>query len=116
MSTVPNFKDIAWEGGPRSMARLADWQAAAGGRLEGLGGPTPELITINPLYSSADLQGLEHLHTMPGFPPFVRGPYHTMYPGRPWTVQSRRGDRMGRSSRGRGNRQAAPPTYPPACL
>jgi methylmalonyl-CoA mutase len=87
MSTVPNFKDIAWEGGPRSSTRLADWQAAIGRPLEELSATTPELITVKPLYSSADLGGLEHLHYMPGLPPFVRGPYLTMYPGRPWTVR-----------------------------
>src|SRR5262245_54678644 len=87
MSTIPNFKDVAWEGGPRSSARLADWQAAVGKSLEELSGPTPELITVKPLYSSADLQGLEHLHYLPGLPPFLRGPYLSMYPGRPWTVR-----------------------------
>jgi methylmalonyl-CoA mutase len=87
MSTVPNFKDIPWAGGPRSSTRLADWQAAVGKSLEELSGPTPELITVKPLYSSADLQGLEHLHYVPGLPPFLRGPYLSMYPGRPWTVR-----------------------------
>src|SRR5262249_9579293 len=67
--------------------RLADWQAAVGKSLEELSGPTPELITVKPLYSAADLQGLEHLHYMPGLPPFLRGPYLSMYPGRPWTVR-----------------------------
>jgi methylmalonyl-CoA mutase len=87
MSTVPNFKDVAWEGGPRSSARLTDWQAAVGKPLEELSAPTPELITVKPLYSSADLAGLEHLHYVPGIPPFLRGPYLSMYPGRPWTVR-----------------------------
>jgi methylmalonyl-CoA mutase len=87
MSSVPNFKDIAWEDGPKSSTRLADWQAAVGKPLEEFSAPTPELITVKPLYSSADLGGLEHLHYMPGLPPFLRGPYLTMYPGRPWTVR-----------------------------
>jgi methylmalonyl-CoA mutase len=87
MNTIPNFKEVAWEGGPRSTAHLADWQSAAGRPLEELVHPTPELISIKPLYSSVDLDGLEHLHSMPGIPPFVRGPYLTMYAGRPWTVR-----------------------------
>src|SRR6476660_1493872 len=86
MSTIPNFKNIAWDG-PGSSTRLADWQAAAGKVLEELSTATPELITVKPLYSSADLQGLEHLHYMPGIPPFLRGPYLSMYPERPWTVR-----------------------------
>ena len=87
MSTITNFKDIAWEGGPRSTGRLAGWQSALGKPVEEIVHSTPELIPIKPLYSSADLAGLEHLHSMPGLPPFLRGPYLTMYPGRPWTVR-----------------------------
>ena len=87
MNTIPNFEEVAWECGPRSIAQLADWQSALGGPLEELVHPTPELISIKPLYSSADLDGLEHLYSMPGIPPFVRGPYLTMYAGRPWTVR-----------------------------
>ncbi len=91
MSLIPNFKDIAWDGGVRSTAGLADWRAAAeyaAGRPAGqLGVQIPERLVVPPLYSAADLQGLEHLNTMPGFPPFVRGPYTTMYVGRPWTVR-----------------------------
>jgi len=87
MNTIPNFKEIAWEGGPRSTGHLVDWQSAVGRPIEELVHPTPELISIKPLYSSADLDGLEHLYSMPGLPPFVRGPYLTMYAGRPWTVR-----------------------------
>jgi methylmalonyl-CoA mutase len=87
MKPIPNFKDVAWEGGPKSTARLTDWNSAVGKPLEELAHPTPELIPIKPLYSSADLEGLEHLHGMPGMPPFVRGPYLTMYTERPWTVR-----------------------------
>ena len=39
------------------------------------------------LYDERDLEGLSHLGTMPGFAPFVRGPYTTMYAVRPWTVR-----------------------------
>ena len=40
-----------------------------------------------PLYTAADLAGVDHLDTMPGLPPFLRGPYATMYVLRPWTVR-----------------------------
>ncbi|MCB0921342.1 MAG: methylmalonyl-CoA mutase, partial [Actinobacteria bacterium] len=40
---------------------------------------TPEGIDVAPLYSAQDLEGLDHLHTYPGLPPFLRGPYSTMY-------------------------------------
>ena len=48
---------------------------------------TPEGIEVKPLYTAADLEGLEHLDSMPGFPPFVRGPRARMYAGRPWTLR-----------------------------
>ena len=48
---------------------------------------TPEGIDVKPLYTAADLEGLEHLDSLPGFPPFVRGPRATMYAGRPWTLR-----------------------------
>ena len=48
---------------------------------------TPEGIVVKPLYTAADLEGLETLGSLPGFPPFTRGPKATMYAGRPWTVR-----------------------------
>ena len=48
---------------------------------------TPEGIDVKPLYTAADLEGLEHLESLPGFPPFVRGPRASMYAGRPWTLR-----------------------------
>ncbi|MET4701558.1 methylmalonyl-CoA mutase [Constrictibacter sp. MBR-5] len=71
---------------------LDDWQALAtkdlkGGSPDGLAWHTPEGIVVKPLYTAADLQDLEHLDTMPGFAPFVRGPRATMYANRPWTIR-----------------------------
>ena len=48
---------------------------------------TPEGIEIKPLYTQADLEGLEHLDSVPGIAPYVRGPKATMYRGRPWTLR-----------------------------
>jgi methylmalonyl-CoA mutase len=48
---------------------------------------TMEQINIKPAYSQADTQNLEHLGYMSGIPPFLRGPYPTMYVTRPWTVR-----------------------------
>jgi len=73
-------------------ATLADWQAAAakslkGGALESLNWRTPEGLVLKPLYTAADLQGLAHADTLPGFEPFIRGPQATMYAVRPWTIR-----------------------------
>jgi len=46
-----------------------------------------EKIKVKPLYTSSDLQGVEHMDYASGIPPFLRGPYSTMYVMRPWTVR-----------------------------
>jgi methylmalonyl-CoA mutase len=48
---------------------------------------TPEGIAVPPLYTGADLEGLDFLETYPGLPPYLRGPYPTMYTTQPWTVR-----------------------------
>ena len=47
----------------------------------------PEGITVQPGYGAEDVATAEHLDTYPGFAPFLRGPYPTMYVQRPWTVR-----------------------------
>ena len=48
---------------------------------------TMEQIDVKPLYTENDYEKLMHLNTMPGLPPFLRGPYPTMFVNRPWTVR-----------------------------
>tara|TARA_B100000925_G_scaffold291160_1_gene278296 strand:+ start:958 stop:3159 length:2202 start_codon:yes stop_codon:yes gene_type:complete len=48
---------------------------------------TPEGIDIKTLYEEVDTNGLDFLDTWPGMPPYVRGPYPTMYTTKPWTVR-----------------------------
>ena len=48
---------------------------------------TAEGIGVKPLYTAADLQGLDFLDTFPGIAPFLRGPYPTMYVNQPWTIR-----------------------------
>ena len=47
---------------------------------------TPEGITIKPLYTAKDLEGLPK-EELPGVFPYTRGPYPTMYAQRPWTIR-----------------------------
>jgi methylmalonyl-CoA mutase len=82
MSQSPEFKK----------ADLAAWHKAAaksapGGDVQALDWVTPDGITVKPLYTAADLQGLPHADTLPGFEPFLRGPQATMYAVRPWTIR-----------------------------
>ena len=55
--------------------------------LESLNWQTPEGIAVKPVYTAEDIEGLEHVNTMPGMAPYVRGPKATMYAGRPWTIR-----------------------------
>ncbi len=71
---------------------LKKWQALAskqmkGRPLEELNWKTPEGILVKPLYTAEDLEGMEHVNTLPGLEPYVQGPMATMYAGRPWTIR-----------------------------
>lgn len=48
---------------------------------------TAEGIAVKPVFTAADLEELEHLHYAAGIPPFLRGPYSTMYVMKPWTIR-----------------------------
>ncbi len=48
---------------------------------------TMEKINIKPLYDFKDMENLQHLNYYPGIPPYLRGPYSTMYVVRPWTIR-----------------------------
>lgn len=71
---------------------LSSWNAAAEKELRGvpladLTVKTPEGIDVKPLYTEADLDAVDHLGTLPGTAPYVRGPRATMYTNRPWTIR-----------------------------
>jgi methylmalonyl-CoA mutase len=72
--------------------RLDQWRELASGELKGddpdrLIWQTPEGIPVKPLYTAADLEGLEAVDTLPGSTPFLRGVRGTMYANRPWTIR-----------------------------
>lgn len=63
-----------------------DWQEKAAKEVKGrdMTWHTPEGIAVQPLYTAQDVPGDTGL---PGFAPFTRGPYASMYTGRPWTIR-----------------------------
>ncbi|MEL6337405.1 MAG: methylmalonyl-CoA mutase family protein, partial [Pseudomonadota bacterium] len=68
------------------------WRKLAEKELKGRGPDdlkreTIDGITVKPLYTAADLEGLGHLGSLPGMAPYVRGPRATMYANRPWTIR-----------------------------
>ncbi|MFC5500137.1 methylmalonyl-CoA mutase [Caenimonas terrae] len=77
---------------PSPAANLDQWTKAAaksapGGDVDALNWHTPDGITVKPLYTAADTQGLPHTDSLPGFAPYLRGPQATMYAARPWTIR-----------------------------
>jgi len=77
MSRVPDFSRIAFAQPAPPKAQLAEEPLRQ----------TPEGIALKPVYGAADREGLDFLETWPGLPPFLRGPYPTMYTQRPWTLR-----------------------------
>jgi methylmalonyl-CoA mutase len=68
------------------------WKELASKELRGkapesLNWKSPEGILVKPLYTAEDLEAFEHLNSLPGLPPYVRGPRATMYAHRPWTIR-----------------------------
>jgi len=75
----PDFKNIKIDSGKGSRSRVTelqipDWIPA-------------EQIPIKGVYTEKDREGMEHLNFVAGIPPFLRGPYSTMYVTRPWTIR-----------------------------
>ena len=48
---------------------------------------TPEKIEVKKIYSKSDISDIEHLDFIAGIPPYLRGPYSSMYAVRPWTIR-----------------------------
>jgi methylmalonyl-CoA mutase len=88
MSQIPDFSKVAFEPSSARGERAA-WEARARELQNGQGllWHTPEQLDVQPFYSAQDLEPVEHLRSLPGLPPFVRGPYPTMYVNQPWTVR-----------------------------
>jgi methylmalonyl-CoA mutase len=76
MSILPDFTHVPWR------APVAGAVAGDGALTD-----TPEGIPVKGVYGEADIAGLDFLAGFPGLPPFVRGPYPTMYVDQPWTIR-----------------------------
>jgi len=91
MSAIPDFTTVDLESSANKRETLEDWlkqaTSVAGAPVSALDWQTPEGIPVKPLYSAADLEGLDFLDTRPGIAPYLRGPYPTMYVTQPWTIR-----------------------------
>jgi|WetSurMetagenome_2_1015567.scaffolds.fasta_scaffold08260_3 methylmalonyl-CoA mutase len=86
----PNFKDIELNLKSKSVSQK-EWEekfkSETGKSVEDFIWETMEKIPVKSLYTNDDLKDLEHKDYFSGLPPFLRGPYSTMYVQRPWTVR-----------------------------
>jgi methylmalonyl-CoA mutase len=75
MSRIPDFSKMAFADAPATAsAEATPWL-------------TPEGIAVKSAYAAGDLEGVIGLDGYPGIPPFLRGPYPTMYVTQPWTIR-----------------------------
>ncbi|MBR8703809.1 methylmalonyl-CoA mutase [Porphyromonas levii] len=80
----PTYKDINILEGGWAQPSVAEFNKQNG---IGYDWKTPELIDVKSVYTKEDLEGMEHLQYAAGVPPYLRGPYSTMYTMRPWTIR-----------------------------
>ena len=74
----PDFTKIPYKSSQKTQTKQDDNQQVWN---------TPEQVPVKAVFTKADLDGLEHLNYAAGLPPFLRGPYSTMYVMRPWTIR-----------------------------
>ncbi len=86
----PDFQNIALLSDQKWLTK-EEWQEKVKKEIEtsidDLLFETNEQISLKPIYTSDDREGIEHIDHLPGLPPYTRGPYPTMYVNRPWTVR-----------------------------
>jgi methylmalonyl-CoA mutase len=78
--TIPDFSELALSAVNSTAEPTRDYESDQLWE-------TPEGISIRPAYVAADRDGLDFIGGMPGFPPYLRGPYPTMYVQKPWTIR-----------------------------
>jgi methylmalonyl-CoA mutase len=87
----PDFTKLSYKKQAVPEVSFETWaksvEEKTGKKLSDLMWETLEQIPVKPLYGPEDLQDLEHLGFTSGIPPFLRGPYTTMYVNKPWTVR-----------------------------
>jgi methylmalonyl-CoA mutase len=75
MSSLPNFASLPFRA------------PTPGTKVDSLDWLTPEGLTVKSFYDQSDVENLDEIATWPGLPPYLRGPYPTMYVNQPWTVR-----------------------------
>ena len=88
---IPDFSSIPFRPTSKGHRSLSEWERsfemATGSRPDDQIWNTPEGIPVRPLYVTEDRDVLDFPDTYPGFSPYQRGPYPTMYVNQPWTIR-----------------------------
>ena len=90
MSALPDFTKIDFDSTDfkhDAKSWSHEVERLTGKKLSELVWRTMEQINVKPLYSSDDINNVEHTGYTAGIPPFLRGPYASMYVTRPWTIR-----------------------------
>ncbi len=80
----PNFHKIKIKNHAGHKVSAAEWERM---HRKGEDWMTAEGIPVKPVYTADDLDGMEHLNYAAGLPPFLRGPYASMFVTKPWTIR-----------------------------
>jgi methylmalonyl-CoA mutase len=78
-----NFNNIEL----KDLKKSSQIKKSKGAVPEGKTWMPPELIHVKSVFTKKDTEGMEHLNFTAGIPPYLRGPYTTMYITRPWTIR-----------------------------
>ena len=78
LGDAPQVDEAAWK---------AEFEKAAKANYDELAYKTMENVPVKPFYNHDEYNHMNHLDFVSGIPPFLRGPYATMYVFRPWTVR-----------------------------
>ena len=91
---IPDFSEVELGGVETAKASPEELEKVMAADVDpadpegpGVGWMTPEGIDVKPAYTSKETDDLDFLDTKPGFEPYLRGPYPTMYVNKPWTIR-----------------------------
>ncbi len=100
MSRIPDFSRRDLD--PIPVGGREEWEAAfkseTGHAPHEAVVETPEGLRLSPLHAAREIAGLDFVDGCPGIPPYLRGPYPTMYVQRPWTIRQYAGFSTARES------------------
>ncbi len=80
----PDFSKVSYKDFAQQCQKDDNWEERLNITSDWL---TSEQIPVKSVYGNKDLANMEHLNYSAGLPPFLRGPYSTMYVMKPWTVR-----------------------------